>query len=34
MAEVLEQQRRLENYWRVVVLFGQNVASREFALMN
>jgi len=32
MAEFLERQRTLENYWRAVILFGQNVASYKFAL--
>ena len=32
MAEFLERQRTPENYWRAVILFGQNVASYKFAL--
>src|SRR5262245_56593513 len=32
MAEFLERERTLENYWRAVILFGQNVASYKFAL--
>ena len=32
MAEFLERQRTVENYWRAVILFGQNVASYKFAL--
>src|SRR5215831_18124328 len=32
MPEFLEQQRTVENYWRAVILFGQNVASYKFAL--
>lgn len=32
MPEFLERQRTLENYWRAVILFGQNVASYKFAL--
>ncbi|MEO8593065.1 MAG: HNH endonuclease [Candidatus Solibacter sp.] len=28
----MDQQRTLENYWRAVILFGQNVASYKFAL--
>jgi len=27
MADFLDQQRTLENYWPAVILFGQNVAS-------
>jgi hypothetical protein len=32
MAEFLEKERTPENYWRAVILFGQNVASYKFAL--
>src|SRR4051794_15668092 len=32
MPHFLDQQRTLENYWRAVILFGQNVASYKFAL--
>src|SRR5262250_3121286 len=32
MAEFLERARTPENYWRAVILFGQNVASYKFAL--
>src|SRR5215831_6414402 len=32
MAEFLERQRTLENYWRAVILFERNVASYKFAL--
>jgi 5-methylcytosine-specific restriction endonuclease McrA len=32
MAEFLERERTLENYWRAVILFGLNVASYKFAL--
>lgn len=32
MQEFLERQRTPENYWRAVILFGQNVASCKFAL--
>lgn len=32
MADFLERQRTPENYWRAVILFGQNVASYKFAL--
>src|SRR5580765_7632203 len=32
MAEFLERGRTPENYWRAVILFGQNVASYKFAL--
>lgn len=32
MPEFLERQRTPENYWRAVILFGQNVASYKFAL--
>jgi hypothetical protein len=32
MAEFLERSRTPENYWRAVILFGQNVASYKFAL--
>jgi hypothetical protein len=32
VANFLDQQRTLENYWRAVILFGQNVASYKFAL--
>jgi 5-methylcytosine-specific restriction endonuclease McrA len=32
MAEFLERERTPENYWRAVILFGQNVASYKFAL--
>jgi hypothetical protein len=32
MAEFLDRQRTPENYWRAVILFGQNVASYKFAL--
>jgi hypothetical protein len=32
MLQFLDQQRTLENYWRAVILFGQNVASYKFAL--
>lgn len=32
MAEFLERQRTPENYWRAVILLGQNVASYKFAL--
>jgi hypothetical protein len=32
MPEFLERDRTLENYWRAVILFGQNVASYKFAL--
>jgi len=32
MAEFLDRQRTPENYWRSVILFGQNVASYKFAL--
>ena len=32
MPDFLKQQRTLENYWRAVILFGQNVASYKFAL--
>jgi hypothetical protein len=32
MPDFLDQQRTLENYWRAVILFGQNVASYKFAL--
>jgi hypothetical protein len=32
MAEFLERQRTPENYWRAIILFGQNVASYKFAL--
>src|SRR6187455_1350134 len=32
MAEFLERERSPENYWRAVILFGQNVASYKFAL--
>jgi hypothetical protein len=32
MAEFLDRDRTPENYWRSVILFGQNVASYKFAL--
>src|SRR5258708_465760 len=32
MAEFLERDRTPENYWRAVILFGQNAASYKFAL--
>jgi hypothetical protein len=32
MAEFLERERTLENYWRAVIPFGLNVASYKFAL--
>src|SRR5215831_17615044 len=32
MAGFLERERTPENYWRSVILFGQNVASYKFAL--
>ena len=32
IAEFLERERTPENYWRAVILFGQNVASYKFAL--
>ena len=32
MAEFLERERTPENYWRAIILFGQNVASYKFAL--
>jgi hypothetical protein len=32
MTEFLDHQRTPENYWRSVILFGQNVASYKFAL--
>lgn len=32
MPEFLEKERTPENYWRAVILFGQNVASYKFAL--
>src|SRR3954451_12639042 len=32
MIEFLERDRTPENYWRSVILFGQNVASYKFAL--
>jgi hypothetical protein len=32
MPDFLDQQRTHENYWRAVILFGQNVASYKFAL--
>jgi|SRR5215475_10038502 len=32
MSEFLEKARTPENYWRAVILFGQNVASYKFAL--
>ena len=32
MAQFLERDRTLENYWRAVILFGQNVASYKFSL--
>jgi hypothetical protein len=32
MADFLEQQQTVENYWRTVILFGKNVASYKFAL--
>jgi hypothetical protein len=32
MPEFLDRQRTPENYWRAVILFGQNVASYKFAL--
>jgi len=31
-ADFLDPQRTLENYWRAVILFGQNVASSKIAL--
>jgi hypothetical protein len=32
VAQFLDRQRTPENYWRAVILFGQNVASYKFAL--
>ena len=32
MPHFLEKERSLENYWRAVILFGQNVASYKFDL--
>jgi hypothetical protein len=32
MATFLDRDITLENYWRAVILFGQNVASYKFAL--
>jgi hypothetical protein len=32
MVDFLDRDRTPENYWRSVILFGQNVASYKFAL--